>query len=128
MSTEYDPKKEKDLEEEEEVKRFRIVITSTNMRTAEELLRRLTNKVADLSEDSRIKCSGPARLPRRTLNLCVRKSPCGNGTETFDKYEMRIFKRVVTLWSPYSKFQEVINSMGTMSDVVVEATCFDDED
>ena len=128
MASEYDPKKEKEIEVEEEIKKYRIVITSTNVKTAELLVSRLSRKVEDLSEDSNIKCSGPARLPRKTLNLCVRKSPCGNGTETFDKYEMRIFKRVVTLWSSYNKFQEVINGLGSEADVVIEATCFDDEE
>ena len=128
MATEYDPKKEKELEEEEDVKRYRIVITSTNLKTAELLITRLTRKVDELKEDHNVKCKGPARLPRKTLNLCIRKSPCGNGTETFDKFEMRIFKRVITLWSSYSKFQEIIQALGTEADVVVEATCFDDED
>ena len=128
MTTEYDPKKDKELEVEEEVKRYRIVITSTNVKTAELLISRLTRKVEELSEDSNIRCNGPARLPRKTLNICVRKSPCGNGTETFDKFEMRIFKRVITLWSSYSKFQDVINGLGSEADVIVEATCFDDEE
>ena len=128
MASEYDPKKEKEVEVEEEIKKYRIVITSTNVKTAELLVSRLSKKVEDLSEDSNIRCSGPARLPRKTLRLCVRKSPCGNGTETFDNYEMRIFKRVVTLWSSYNKFQDVINGLGSEADVVIEATCFDDEE
>ena len=126
MATTYDPKKEKDIVEEEEVKRYRITITSTNLRTAELLVKRLTEKVEELAEEvDNIRCNGPSRFPRKTLKLCIRKSPCGNGTSTFEHYEMRIFKRTVTLWCSYTQFQTIIGSMGTESDVVVEALCYD---
>ena len=129
MATNYDPKKEKEVEEEEEVKKFRITITSTKVRTAELLVKRLSEKVSELAdENDTIKCTGPGRFPRKTLKLCIRKSPCGNGTSTFEHYEMRIFKRTVTLWSSYAQFQVVINSLGSESDVVVEALCFDDDE
>lgn len=33
-------------------------------------------------------------MPTKRLKICTRKSPCGNGTNTFDNWEMRIHKRV----------------------------------
>jgi len=50
---------------------------------------------------------GPIRIPTKRLTLTVRKSPCGNGTNTFDRYEMRIHKRVLDLVSP----AEVVKSI-----------------
>ena len=128
MATEYDPKKDKEVEEEEEIKRYQLVITSTNLKTAESFISKLIQKVDELKDEYKVRCNGPARLPRKTLALCVRKSPCGNGTETFDKYEMRIFKRVITVWSSHSKFQDIIAALGSEPDVVIEATAFDNED
>ncbi len=39
------------------------------------------------------------RLPTKKLKIVTRKSPCGNGTNTFDKFEMRIHTRVIDLES-----------------------------
>ena len=41
--------------------------------------------------------SGPIPLPTKRLKVTTRKSPCGNGTATFDNFEMRIHKRVLDL-------------------------------
>lgn len=35
---------------------------------------------------------GPIGLPIKTLKITTRKSPCGNGTNTFDKFELRIHR------------------------------------
>ena len=41
--------------------------------------------------------SGPIPLPSKRLKVTTRKSPCGDGSATFDRYEMRIHKRLVDL-------------------------------
>lgn len=41
--------------------------------------------------------SGPVRLPTKTLRITTRKSPCGEGTNTWDRFEMRIHKRIIDL-------------------------------
>ena len=33
------------------------------------------------------------RLPSKTLKITTRKTPCGEGSKTWDTYEMRIHKR-----------------------------------
>lgn len=40
---------------------------------------------------------GPIPLPTRHLKIKTRKSPCGNGTATFDKFEMRVHRRVIDI-------------------------------
>ena len=41
--------------------------------------------------------SGPIRLPTKKLWLSVRKSPCGEGTPTYDFYELPIYKRLINV-------------------------------
>ena len=41
--------------------------------------------------------SGPIPLPTKRLKVTTRKSPCGDGTATFDNFEMRIHKRLIDL-------------------------------
>ena len=44
-----------------------------------------------------MKVSGPVRMPTKVLRLTTRKSPCGEGTNTWDHLEMRIHKRIIDL-------------------------------
>ena len=34
-------------------------------------------------------------MPTKRFKVTTRKSPCGNGTATFDRFEMRIHNRVI---------------------------------
>ena len=40
---------------------------------------------------------GPIALPTKKLKVTTRKCPCGDGKATFDKFEMRIHKRLIDL-------------------------------
>lgn len=40
---------------------------------------------------------GPIPIPTRRLKVTTRKSPCGDGTATFDKFEMRVHRRVIDM-------------------------------
>ncbi|KAG5463607.1 MAG: 40S ribosomal protein S20, partial [Olpidium bornovanus] len=52
------------------------------------------------SKEKRLRVKGPVRLPTKVLRITTRKSPCGEGSKTFDRYEMRIHKRLIDLHSP----------------------------
>ncbi|CAE8593782.1 unnamed protein product, partial [Polarella glacialis] len=69
--------------------------------------------------------AGPVRLPTKTLRLMVRKSPCGEGTNlstnTYDRWEMRIHKRLIDLHSP-SDVVKQITSISIEPGVEVEVT------
>lgn len=67
---------------------------------------------------------GPVRLPTKTLRLTVRKSPCGEGTNTYDRFEMRIHKRLIDLHSP-SEIVKQITSISIEPGVEVEVTIND---
>ena len=45
------------------------------------------------TKDLRVK--GPVRLPTKKLKISTRKTPCGEGSKTWDTYEMRIHKRLI---------------------------------
>lgn len=40
---------------------------------------------------------GPIPIPTRKLKVTTRKSPCGDGTATFDRFEMRVHRRVIDI-------------------------------
>lgn len=93
----HDKNKQKEIEEEqEEVYHFKFTLTHTQHKSLERAVRDVLKKVNQLKgEEVKISCSGPARMPTKTLLINTRKSPCGNGTNTYDNWEMRIHKRVL---------------------------------
>ena len=118
--------KSKALEEDPaaaKVHRIRITLTSRNVKNLEKVC-------ADLikgAKDKRLKVKGPVRLPTKVLRITTRKSPCGEGTNSWDRFEMRIHKRVIDLHSP-SEVVKQITSIPIESGVEVEVTIADAEE
>ena len=52
---------------------------------------------------------GPVRIPTKILKITTRKSPCGEGSKTWDRFEMRIHKRVIDIHCPSSVVKEITN-------------------
>jgi len=73
--------------------KVRIKLNSTDIET----LNNICEYIKDLAKKSGIAISGPVPLPTKKLKITTRKSPCGNGTATFDRFEMRIHKRLIDL-------------------------------
>jgi small subunit ribosomal protein S10 len=73
--------------------KVRIKLNSTNI----EMLNNICDSIKDLAKKSGITISGPVPLPTKKLKVTTRKSPCGDGTATFDRFEMRIHKRLIDL-------------------------------
>lgn len=56
-------------------------------------------QIKEIASKLGVPISGPIPLPTKRLKITTRKSPCGNGTATFDNYEMRIHSRVIDVSS-----------------------------
>ncbi|MBD3361204.1 30S ribosomal protein S10 [Candidatus Woesearchaeota archaeon] len=53
--------------------------------------------IKDISDKTGVDMRGPIPLPTKKLRITTRKSPCGDGSETFERFEMRIHKRLIDL-------------------------------
>lgn len=60
-------------------------------------LNNICDMIKDISSKAGTMMRGPIPLPTKKFKVTTRKSPCGNGTATFDRFEMRIHKRVLDL-------------------------------
>ena len=60
-------------------------------------LNEVIDRIKEISNNAGIQISGPIPLPTKKLKVTTRKSPCGDGTATFDRFEMRIHKRVIDI-------------------------------
>jgi len=63
-------------------------------------------------------------MPRKTLRITTRKSPCGEGTNTWDRFELRIYKRVVDIFATADVVKQV-TAYGFDSEVQTEVTISD---
>jgi small subunit ribosomal protein S10 len=50
-----------------------------------------------LSSTSTVRMAGPIPLPTRKMIIPTRKTPCGQGSESWDKWEMRVHKRLIDI-------------------------------
>ena len=75
------------------VQRARIRLSSTS---SEKLLD-MCGQVLDIVNRTGVKMAGPVPLPTRRLIIPVRKSPCGEGTPTFEHWELRLHKRLIDI-------------------------------
>merc|ERR1712080_167016 len=64
---------------------------------------------------------GPVRLPTKRLHIVTRKTPCGEGSKTWDHLEIKIHKRLIDIESPAEVVKQ-ITSMSIESGVEVEVT------
>ena len=90
--------KEKVQQEQEEVHKIRITLTSTKVKQLEKVSANIINNA---TQNNLVK-KGPVRLPTKVLKITTRKTPNGEGSKTWDAYEMRIHKRVIDLQAPAS--------------------------
>ena len=98
----------------------------TNLSLALSSFCAVCNDLIKGAKDKRLKVKGPVRLPTKTLKITCRKTPCGEGTNTWDRFEMRIHKRLIDLHSP-SEIVKQITSISIEPGVEVEVTIADIE-
>ncbi|PRW51058.1 ribosomal S1 [Chlorella sorokiniana] len=122
MATAIKPAQKPGVEEAEAapIHRIRITLTSKNVKNLEKVCADLVRG----AKEKQLKVKGPVRMPTRVLKITTRKSPCGNGTNTFDRFEMRLHKRLIDLHSPAEVVKQ-ITSISIEPGVEVEVTIAD---
>lgn len=53
--------------------------------------------IQGIADKTGVQMRGPIPLPTKRLKLTTRKSPCGNGKASWERYEMRVHKRLIDL-------------------------------
>lgn len=71
--------------------KIRITITSRNVKNIERTSNELVSRAKEAQvENPGIEVKGPVRMPTKHLKMTIRKSPCGEGSKTWDRYELRV--------------------------------------
>ena len=71
----------------------RVKLTSINLSR----LVAVCSEIMNIGKKAGVKVKGPIPLPVKRLNVVTRKSPCGSGTETYEKWEMKMHRRVIDI-------------------------------
>ena len=74
-------------------RRARIKLTSTDT----EKLENVCDEIKDIAKRIGVKLAGPIPLPTKKLVVPTRRTPCGDGSDTWDRYEMRVHKRLIEI-------------------------------
>jgi len=98
-----DPKKTSQLDAPK-IHKIRITLTSRKVTSLEKVCSELIERAK--SKELRVK--GPVRLPTKNLRISTRKTPCGEGSKTWDAFEMRIHKRLIDLNAPTEVVKQII--------------------
>jgi small subunit ribosomal protein S10 len=62
-----------------------------------DLLDNVAQQIIDIAKKIGVECTGIIRLPTKKLKITTRKSTDGEGTATYERWEMRIHKRLVMM-------------------------------
>ncbi|KAF9790337.1 40S ribosomal protein S20 [Thelephora terrestris] len=99
------------------IHKIRITLTSGNVKNLE----KFSNDLINRAKDKNLRVKGPVRLPTKVLKITTRKSPCGEGSKTWDRYELKIYKRLIDLHAS-SEIVKQITSLNLEPGVEVEVT------
>lgn len=71
--------------------RIRITLTSRKVQSLE----KVSTELIERARSKGLPVKGPVRLPTKKLKVTTRKTPCGEGSKTWDTFELRIHKRLI---------------------------------
>lgn len=73
--------------------RARIKLASTEI----DKINKICSDIKEIADKTGVKLHGPIPLPTKKLKVTTRKAPSGEGKATWERYEMRVHKRLIDL-------------------------------
>lgn len=75
------------------MQKARIKLASTDI----DRINEICQNIQEIAEKTGVQMRGPIPLPTKRLKVTTRKSPDGEGKASWERYEMRIHKRLIDL-------------------------------
>ncbi len=73
------------------MEKARIILIGRDPRQLGEI----SGEIISVTEKTGVDFAGPVPLPTRKMKVTTRKSPDGEGTATWERWEMRVHKRII---------------------------------
>ncbi|MEM0145893.1 MAG: 30S ribosomal protein S10 [Conexivisphaerales archaeon] len=71
----------------------RIRLTSSELEDIDNVCK----SIKEMADRMGVAVKGPIPLPTKKLTVVTRKAPSGEGTHTYDKWELRLHRRIIDL-------------------------------
>lgn len=94
---------------------LRIEMVSTNPKSLDQVSRTFK----EMAEKMGVRVKGPIPLPTRRLRVTSLRNPSGEGTNRYDKYELRIHKRIIDIPNPDERYIRSIMGITLPDDVKI---------
>ncbi len=102
--------------------RTRIRLTSAN----QPKLNDVTSEIMTIGRKTGIKVKGPTPLPVKRLHIATRKSLGGSGTETYEKREMKMHRRIIDINADDKAIRQLMR-LKIPDEVFIELSLEDDQ-
>ena len=66
------------------------------------------NQIVDITKKTGTKYAGPIPMPTKKMEIATRKATSGDGTETWERWEMRIHKRVIDVDADEKSLRQIM--------------------
>ncbi len=90
------------------MQKARIKLRSTHIDRLDEVC----NQIKEIAKKFGVPMKGPVPLPTKKLRVTTLKTPCGDGTghgnATFDRFEMRIHKRIIDVGADERTLRQIM--------------------
>ncbi len=86
------------------MEKARIILIAKEVAQLEDVCEQITG----VTKKTGAKYSGPVPMPTRKLKVTTRKSPDGEGTGTWERWEMRIHKRIIDIDSDERSLRQIM--------------------
>lgn len=88
---------------------LRITMISNNKTEIE----RVAYSIYDLAKKNDPSCKGPISSKNNNMKITTRRSPCGNGSNTYDRFTMIVRKKHIDVTATYDTFKEITSSVSS---------------
>ncbi len=82
----------------------RIILIGKDMTQLEDVC----NQIVDVNKKTGTKYSGPIPLPTKDMKITCRKAPSGDGTETWERWNMKIHKRIIDIGANERSLRQIM--------------------
>ncbi len=77
------------------------------------------SQIVETTKRTGVKVSGPIPLPTKKLRVSTRRSPAGEGTDTYDKWIMKVHKRIIDIHAEERTLRQLMR-ISVPDDVKIE--------
>lgn len=65
-------------------------------------------QIRQIAKTLDMKIKGPIPMPRKKLLIATRRTPCGDGSDTYERWEKRISRRIIEIEGDEKNLRQIL--------------------